>query len=68
METEMSRTHEEIRDRAYALWVDAGSPDGREEEFWHQAEAELAENGQLDRSEQDNEVQLPPIVAGIIAQ
>ena len=64
----MSTKQDEIRDRAYALWVDAGSPDGRQDEFWHQAEAELAENGQLDRSEQDNEVRLPPVVAGIIAQ
>ena len=64
----MSTKQDEIRDRAYALWVDAGSPDGRQDEFWHQAEAELAANGQLDRSEQDNEVQLPPTVAGIMAQ
>ena len=26
-----------VRDRAYFLWEDAGSPDGREDEFWHQA-------------------------------
>lgn len=64
----MSTKQDEIRDRAYALWVDAGSPDDRRDEFWHQAEAELAENGQLDRSEQDNEVRLPPVVAGIMAQ
>jgi hypothetical protein len=68
METEMSTKQDDIRDRAYALWVDAGSPDGRQDEFWHQAEAELAENGQLDRSEQDDEVRLPPVVAGIMAQ
>jgi hypothetical protein len=28
--------------RAYALWEQAGRPDGRELEFWSQAEAELA--------------------------
>ncbi len=31
-----------IRERAYALWQQAGSPDGRHEEFWHQAREELA--------------------------
>lgn len=31
-----------IRERAYALWQQAGSPEGREEEFWHLAEAEAA--------------------------
>ena len=34
-----------IRDLAYALWVDAGRPAGRDEEFWHQAERELREKG-----------------------
>ncbi|HEX7389490.1 MAG TPA: DUF2934 domain-containing protein [Acidiphilium sp.] len=31
----------EIRELAWRLWRDAGSPDGREEEFWYAAEAEL---------------------------
>jgi hypothetical protein len=29
-----------IRERAYRLWQQAGSPDGRQEEFWHQAREE----------------------------
>ena len=29
-----------ISDRAYYLWEQAGRPDGREQEFWLQAEAE----------------------------
>ena len=29
-----------IRQRAYELWQQAGSPEDRHEEFWHQAEAE----------------------------
>ena len=32
---------EQIRARAHQLWEAAGSPDGREQEFWYQAEKEL---------------------------
>ena len=35
-------TDDAIRDRAYALWVEAGSPDGNDLYFWHTAEQELA--------------------------
>ncbi len=31
-----------IRQRAYEIWMDEGTPDGRCEANWHQAEAELA--------------------------
>jgi hypothetical protein len=30
-----------IRDHAYYLWMNAGRPDGRNLEFWHQAEREM---------------------------
>jgi len=26
-----------IRERAYTLWQEAGSPSGRDQEFWHRA-------------------------------
>ena len=56
---------DEIRDRAYALWVEAGSPDGRDEEFWHRAQRELSEDGGLDSSEQGSGVTQPPPPAGL---
>ncbi len=34
-------TDEQIRTRAHELWEQAGKPQGREDEFWHQAEQEL---------------------------
>ncbi|WP_438480215.1 DUF2934 domain-containing protein [Oleiharenicola lentus] len=34
-------THEEIAQRAYQLWQNAGQPDGRHDEFWLQAETAL---------------------------
>jgi hypothetical protein len=41
-EVEMQRPAEmDIIRRAYELWEQAGKPDGRDEEFYHQAEREL---------------------------
>jgi len=31
----------EIVRRAYKIWEDAGKPDGKDQEFYHQAEREL---------------------------
>jgi hypothetical protein len=42
MKTEL----EEIQTRAYQLWEEAGRPEGRDQEFWHQAERELTEKMQ----------------------
>jgi hypothetical protein len=33
----------EIVRRAYELWEQAGKPDGKDQEFYHQAERELTE-------------------------
>jgi hypothetical protein len=37
--------HERIRRRAYALWEQDGRPEGRADEYWLRAEAELAGSG-----------------------
>ncbi|MFZ1965135.1 MAG: DUF2934 domain-containing protein [Roseiarcus sp.] len=34
-----------IRRRAYELWQQAGCPEGRSDEFWHAARAEMAGEG-----------------------
>jgi hypothetical protein len=34
--------HERIKQRAYALWEQEGRPEGRAEEHWRRAEAEVA--------------------------
>jgi hypothetical protein len=47
---------EAISLRAYHLWETAGRPDGRDQEFWHRAEAELRPR------EPPNEK--PPIIHG----
>ena len=30
-----------VRQRAYELWEEAGRPEGRGDEFWHQAQADI---------------------------
>ncbi len=40
----------EIVRRAYELWEKAGKPDGRDQEFYHQAERELTEAAARDTS------------------
>ncbi len=39
------RSKDEIRARAYEIWLQHGRPAGRDEEFWLKAEAELSEPG-----------------------
>lgn len=34
---------EQVRERAYAIWLREGNPDGRAEQFWLMAEEELLE-------------------------
>jgi hypothetical protein len=36
------------RELAYQLWEEAGRPPGRQDEFWQQAEEQLAQNKQSD--------------------
>jgi hypothetical protein len=41
-------TEDQIRQRAHELWEQNHRPDGRDDEFWHQAERELQEADQKD--------------------
>lgn len=41
-ETTKGPTKEQVTRRAYQLWELAGKPEGRDQEFYHQAERELA--------------------------
>jgi hypothetical protein len=34
---------DDIRSRAYELWLEAGSPEGHADEFWEQARSQLEE-------------------------
>jgi hypothetical protein len=36
-------TDDQIRTRAHQLWELAGKPEGRDDDFWHEAERELNE-------------------------
>jgi hypothetical protein len=55
-----------IRDRAYQLWDQAGQPEGREAEFWYEAERELSEEENVDISSEASKLDLPPVVPGSV--
>lgn len=55
---------EKIRDRAFQLWDRAGQPEGRDQEFWFDAERELAEEDDVDTSAEAAMLDLPPVVPG----
>jgi hypothetical protein len=44
----MDDREETIRRRAYHLWEGAGRPEGRSDEFWHAARAEIEGTGVKD--------------------
>jgi Protein of unknown function (DUF2934) len=44
---------DQIRIRAHQLWEAAGSPEGREDEFWHEAEREL-KDGTTDNPDENS--------------
>lgn len=35
-------SEDKVRTRAYELWLEAGSPEGRDEEFWKQAQSQVS--------------------------
>ncbi|MCK1742409.1 DUF2934 domain-containing protein [Bradyrhizobium sp. 139] len=51
-------SEEEIRNRAYQLWMEAGEPAGKMDAFWYQAEklllAERTEQGEVPPGMTDN--------------
>ncbi len=42
-------TEDQIRQRAHDIWERHHRPEGKHEEFWHQAEQELQEADDLER-------------------
>ncbi|MGN6487994.1 MAG: DUF2934 domain-containing protein [Devosia sp.] len=58
-------TEETIRSRAYELWEHAGRPDGHDKEFWAEAERELSDQSELDRSAENADTRRPPVQAGL---
>ncbi|KAA0998579.1 DUF2934 domain-containing protein [Paraburkholderia panacisoli] len=50
---------EKIRVRAYELWEKDGSPDGRADEYWEQAKAQIDEEETADGNETEPRSRLP---------
>ena len=51
---------ENIKQRAHELWEAEGSPEGRELEFWLQAERELSEASAAAPGSSDSDTEQPP--------
>lgn len=55
MSDELMLLEQRIRETAYRLWEEAGSPEGREQDFWFQAEAAIrAQEAKLDEELADS--------------
>lgn len=52
-------SEEQIRERAHRLWEQQGRPEGRAEDFWLQAEAELQSDEPGNERVPDNPAPLP---------
>ena len=62
-ETSMEKPNEDqIRQRAQEIWEAHHRPDGRDDEFWYQAERELQDRGDNGRSTGD--LDTPDILPG----
>ena len=48
-------TEDQIRQRAHDIWERHHRPEGRDEDFWHQAEKELQETDDLEKIAHDPE-------------
>ncbi|SDR91273.1 DUF2934 domain-containing protein [Bradyrhizobium canariense] len=55
-------TEDEIRQRAHAIWERNHRPDGRDGEFWRQAERELGEERQ--RGVSPGNLETPSVLPG----
>lgn len=63
-----SELEQRIRERAFHLWQEAGSPEGRHEEFWHRAR-EIEERGGAEggvNTEDSFPASDPPSNSGIV--
>ena len=67
-QTNTEDREQRIRERAYHLWQEAGSPDGRMDEFWHRAR-EIEERGGAEggvNTEDSFPASDPPSNSGIV--
>ena len=51
---------DEIQSVAYRLWEEAGQPEGRDEEFWEQAQKQVLEKSNEESEFNQNKKENPP--------
>lgn len=39
--SDITKREEQVRQRAKQLWMQAGRPEGRDDDFWHEAELQI---------------------------
>ena len=59
---------ERIRERAFALWVEAGSPEGQDLEFWHRAEQEIAAEQNTGTPDEEGDLRQAPVEPGALSR
>ncbi|MBS7810708.1 DUF2934 domain-containing protein [Roseococcus pinisoli] len=65
MTDQSTLVEQRIRETAYRLWEEAGRPEGQEQHFWLQAEAEIRrQETQLDRALADSFPASDPVSSG----
>ena len=52
----ISISESDIRRRAYELWLAAGSPEGHDDDFWHEARARLTNTSENRETRMGDEV------------
>jgi hypothetical protein len=55
-------TEAQIRERAHEIWEHNHRPDGRDDEFWHQAEKELL--NESDQGDNKGKFDTPDVLPG----
>ncbi|WDR05879.1 DUF2934 domain-containing protein [Devosia rhodophyticola] len=61
-------TETEIRERAYQLWQQAGSPSDQEKQFWYEAEQELSDGSRQAQILDNVSAPKSPLPSGVLSR
>ncbi|WDR03237.1 DUF2934 domain-containing protein [Devosia algicola] len=61
-------TETQIRERAYQLWQQAGSPTNQEQRFWFEAEQQLSDDSCQENILDNVSAPKPPLPSGILSR
>lgn len=58
-------TEEKIRELAYQLWERDGSPEGKDDEYWHAAKELLADEGEVAGNDPIVDIPIVPLAGTV---